>query len=216
MLLPNETFPLYPVQFALTNDRQMSCVVNMQVLLLTHFFVTLMIHVVSINIYIFLSFVYVVVYLLSPCFRRFIRAINPNIHLHSYAHEGKYFYGIILLIKEMLLVFVYVLFAFLYKWFGLAYNGGRITCMDLYRWLVEASYAPFLLCGILCGYYTGCFDMIFDEYQVFHLIGVTLKISLFFCMRYAESQPDLSLNHIETSLVSMFCQLIFKDNQIKE
>lgn len=120
MLLPNETFPLYPVQFALTNDRQMSCVVNMQVLLLTHFFVTLMIHVVSINIYIFLSFVYVVVYLLSPCFRRFICAINPNIQLHSYAHEGKYFYGIILVIKEILSVFVYVLFCLFIRmiWIG--------------------------------------------------------------------------------------------------
>jgi hypothetical protein len=112
----------------------------------------------------------------------------------------------------MLLVFVYVLFAFLYEWFGLAYNGGRVTSMNFRRWLIEASYAPFLLCG----YYMGCLDMIFDEYQVFHLIGITLKIPLFFSMRYPESQPDLFLNHIETFLVSILCKLIFEDNQIKE
>lgn len=98
----------------------------------------------------------------------------------------------------------------------MADNGGRLTSMNFRRWLIEASCAPFLLCGFLCGYYMGCLDMIFDEYQVFHMIGITLKIPLLFSMRYAESQPDLFLNHIETSLVSMFCQLIFKDNQIKE
>ncbi len=112
----------------------------------------------------------------------------------------------------MSLVFVYVLFAFLYEWFGLSNNGDRITSMNFRRWLIEASYAPCLLCGFLCGYYLGCLDVIFDEYQIFHLIGITLKIPLFLWMRYAESQPDLFLNHIETSFVSILCKLIFEDN----
>ena len=58
--------------------------------------------------------------------------------------------------------------------------------------------------------------MVFDEYQVFHLVGVPLKIPLFFWMRYAESQPNLFLNHLETALVGFFCESNFRDNQTEE
>ena len=216
MLLTNETLTLYPVQFPLIHSREISCIVNVQVWLLTHFFVILMIHAVYINIYIVLSFLYVVIFLLYPRFRSFIRAINPNIQLRSYAHERKYLYGIMLIIKEMLFVFVYVLFAFLYKWFGFAYNGELVTLIDLHRWLIEATCAPFLLWAFLYGYYMECLDIVFDEYQVLHMVGVALKIPLFFWMRYAESQPDVFLNHTKISLLNIYCKSISEDNRIKE
>lgn len=212
MLLTNETLPLLPVQFSSTDNRHMSCMVNMRVWLVKHFLVTLMIQAVSVNVYIILFFLYVVDFLSSPSFRNFIRAINPNIQLPSYIHKGKYFYRIILLIKEISFVFVYVLFAFLCKWFGLTRNSDRITSMNFRRWLIEGSCTPFLLGAYLCGYYMECLDTIFDEYQLFHLVGMTLKIPLFFWMRYAESQPDLFLNHIQTSLVSISCEFISEDN----
>jgi hypothetical protein len=89
--------------------------------------------------------------------------------------------------------------------------------MNFSRWLIEASCAPFLLLAFLGGHYLECVDIIFDEHQVFHLIGIALKIPLFFWMRYAESQPDLFLNHIETALVNLlFCKSTFEDNQIKQ
>jgi hypothetical protein len=97
--------------------------------------------------YSFMLFLYVVAFLLSPCFRSFIRAINPNIRLRSSVHERKYFYWIILLIKEMSLVIIHVLLAFLYKWFRLTNNDDRIISMNFHRWLVEASFAPFLAGG---------------------------------------------------------------------
>ncbi len=67
--------------------------------------------------------------------------------LRSYVHERKYFYWIILLIKEMSLVIIHVLLAFLYKWFRLTNNDDRIISMNFHRWLVEASFAPFLAGG---------------------------------------------------------------------
>jgi hypothetical protein len=123
MLLTNETLLLYPVEFFSINNQQMSCIVNMKTWLYAHFLVTLMIHALFVHIYIVLAFLYLVTFLFYPRSRSFILAIHQNIQLYSYAHQGKFFYGIMLLIREMLLVFVYVLFAFLYKWFGLAYNG---------------------------------------------------------------------------------------------
>jgi hypothetical protein len=56
MLLTNETLPLFPGQFSSTHDRQMSCIVNIQLWLRTHFFVISMIHAVSPDIYTVLLF----------------------------------------------------------------------------------------------------------------------------------------------------------------
>ena len=184
----------------------MSCIFKTRIWLTTHFFITVIVHTVTLYIYISLLFLYVVIFLYSPCFRSFIRAINSNIRLHSYAHEGRYFYGIILLLKETLLVFVYVSFAFSYEWIRRGNNIDGVTSIHFYRWLIEASCAPFLLCAFLVGYSMQCLDMVFEEYQIFHLIGITLKISLFFWIRYAEIQPERYLYHMETSIVGLLCR----------
>jgi hypothetical protein len=43
----------------------------------------------------------------------------------------------------------------------------------------------------MCGYFIECIDIVFNEYQLFYIIAITLKVPLFFLMRCAESQPDL-------------------------
>jgi len=210
MLLTNGTFALLPVRFSSTDDKQMRCIVNIRLWLLIHTCVTTLIHIFFLYIYIVLLFFFVFFFLLCPCFRSFIRAITPNIRLPSYAQEERYLYRIILLIKEMALTFVYVLFAFLYKWFGLANNDYRVTSMNFSRWLVEGSFAPFLFCSFVGEYYIECINIIFDEYQLFYIIAITLKIPLFFLMRCAESQPDFFLNHFESFLISRLCESFSK------
>jgi hypothetical protein len=149
-------------------------------------------------------------FIVFPSFRSFIRAISPYIRLQSYAQEERYFYVIVLFIKEMSLTFVYVLFAFLYKWFGLAKNDYRATAMNCRRWLVEGSLAPYLFVGILLEYYIGCIHIFFDEYQLFYIVAIILKVPLFFLMRCAESQPDFILNRYEYFLISTACESLSK------
>jgi hypothetical protein len=117
-----------------------------------------------------------------------------------YAPEERYFYVIILFIKEMALTFVYFLFAFLYKWFRLANNDSPITSVNFRRWLIEGSLAPYLFSGIILEYYIGCLKT-FDQYQSFYIIGMILKLPLYFSMRCAENQPDFFLNRFEYFLI---------------
>jgi hypothetical protein len=50
--------------------------------------------------------------------------------------------------------------------------------------------------------------MVFDEYQLFHMIVLTLKILLF--------MSRVNLIYPETSFVSVLCKSVFEENQIKE
>ncbi len=82
-----------------------------------------------------------------------------------YAPEERYFYVIILFIKEMAL-----------------------------------TLAPYLFSGIILEYYIGCLKT-FDQYQSFYIIGMILKLPLYFSMRCAENQPDFFLNRFEYFLI---------------
>jgi hypothetical protein len=115
MLLTNETFVSLQVRLSSTDYKQMSCIVNMRLWLLIHSIVTLLIQFFFLNIYFILLFVCLFLFLLSPSFRSFVRVIKENIRLRSYEQEERYLYGIVLLIKEMVLIFVYTLLAFSYK-----------------------------------------------------------------------------------------------------
>jgi len=92
---------------------------------------------------------------------------------------------------EIILTFVYMLFAFLYDWFRLVNNDYRITSLNFRQWLIEASSAPILLFGASFSYYIRCIDVFFDEYQSFYISGFMVKVPLFFLIHYAESQSDL-------------------------
>jgi hypothetical protein len=164
MLLTNETLPLLPVQFFSTDEKPMRCLVSMRSRLQTHFFVLLLIHMFFVHIYIILLHFSVGLIIFSPRFRNFILIIKSSVRLRSYAPEGRYLYAIVLLIKEVVFIFVYILFAFLYKWFRLTNNDYRITSMNVRRWLVESSFAPFLFLGFLIEYCIGRPNIIFDEY----------------------------------------------------
>jgi hypothetical protein len=82
--------------------------------------------------------------------------------------------------------------------------------MNIRRWFVEATFAPFICFGFLIEYSVGRSNIIFDEYQLYNIMVITLKLPLFFFMRFAEIQPDFFLNHFELFLLKELCQLFFE------
>jgi hypothetical protein len=163
------------------------------------------------HIYIALLYFSALLILISARFRNLIHIITSNMPFRQYAPEQRYSYGFGLLIKEVTSVCVYVLLASLYKWFGLANNDYHITSMNVRRWLAESSFAPFIIFGLLTDSYFGCIYL-FDEYQLFSIIGMTHKVLLFFLMRYADSRPDCVLNRFEYYAICKFCERLSKSN----
>jgi hypothetical protein len=206
MFLRNETLPLLPVQFFSNDDKEMRCIRSRTGWLLSHFIVTGLIQMFFALIYLDLLLYFVLFFLFCPPFRNFIRAIRPNIRLRSYAVEERYFYGMIMLIKEMALIFVYVVLAYFYQWLRLTNNDNGVTSLNFRRWSTEASFAPFLLFGFLCEYYIGCTNVVFDEYQLFYIVAMTIKVPLFILMRCSESEPDFFLDQFQCFVRSKLCK----------
>jgi len=206
MLFTNKTFLLQDVLLSSIEDQQLSCIVDMQHYPYIHLIVILFVQFIFINIYFFLSLICLILVLLSPCFCNYRRLINETIQLRLYEQEERDAHGIILLEKEIILTFVYTLFAFLYKWFELMNNEKHITSTNFHRWLIEASTVPYILFCIFSNYCMGCIDNFFDECKSFQIRAIMLKVPLFFLMRYAENQPDFFLKEMEAWIFYALCK----------
>ncbi len=206
MLLINTTLELVRGQFSSAFKYKIQCLVDIESSLRMHYIVVNLIHVVILYIDIFLILVHGVGYIAFPSYRNFIRAIWPYIQLPSNALEDKHFYVFLLFVKEIALTSIYVLFAFLYKWFGLTNNNSPITSLNFSRWIIEGSCATYLFLGLFWVFYMESSDLIFGEYQVLYLFAITLKVPVYIFMRCAESRPDFFLNRLESDLLISFCE----------
>ncbi|CAF3026805.1 unnamed protein product [Rotaria sp. Silwood2] len=207
MLSTNKTFLLQDILLSSIEDHQLSCFVHMQHSPYIHLIIILFVQFIFIKIYFILIFIYLFLVFLSPYFRNFHRHINETIQLRFYEQEKANTHGIIFLLEnEIILTLVYILFAFLYKWFGLMNNEDYITPTNFHRWLIEASTIPHILLCMICNYCIKCGDNFFDEFKSFHVHGIKIKIPLFFFMRYAENQPDLFLKEMKTWIFYALCQ----------
>ncbi len=201
MLLRSKTFLLSSIE-----DQQLSCVIYMQHYPYIHLIVILFVQFIFINIYFFLLLICFLLILLSPRFRNYRRLITETIQLQFNEQDERDAPGIILLEKELILTFVYVLSAFSYKWFGLMNNDEHIPSMNFYRWLIEASTIPYVLLRIFSNYCMGYIDSFFDECKSFQVCAIMLKVPLFFLMRYAENQPDCFLKDMEGWIFYALCK----------
>lgn len=201
MLLRSKPFLLSSIE-----DQQLSCVIYMQHYPYIHLIVILFVQFIFINIYFFLLLICFLLILLSPRFRNYCRLITETIQLQFNEQDERDAPGIILLEKELILTFVYVLFAFSYKWFRLMNNDEHITSMNFYRWLIEASTIPYVLLRIFSNYCMGYIDSFFDECKSFQVCAIMLKVPLFFLMRYAENQPDCFLKDMEGWIFYALCK----------
>ncbi len=72
---------------------------------------------------------------------------------------------IIVLKKEMKLIFVYVYIAFLYTWLQLVNSNYIVTYFNFLRWLIEASLLPQILIITLFVYFV-CMEQTFSIYII--------------------------------------------------
>ena len=115
-------------------------------------------------------------------------------------------YGV--LKREMLLVSVYVFFAFMFKWLVLVNNDNVITLMNIYQWSIEATFAPLVLVVVYI-------DSFFNEHEAFHQLyaplyrtyTIILKIPLFLLMRYTETDGSFVINDFKAFVFHSICSL---------
>jgi hypothetical protein len=116
------------------------------------------------------------------------------------------------MIKEIILILVYILFAFFFKFLGFVNDDSSITQMHFLRWFIEASFFPVLIIICFYIYYVRCIDQIFDQNQTIYIAVIMLKVPLFFWMRYAECQLDAFPNRLEFCIRSAMCKVISERN----
>ncbi len=165
MLLTNETLSLFSVQLLVIDHKRMKCLVSMRSRLQIHYTVVSLFQMLFAFIYIFLVISSVFLFIFSGRFRYIFHIIQSNIRLRSYSPLKRYSYAAVVLIKEVSLVFVYILFCYIYQWYGLSNNANHVTSINIRRWFVEATFTPFLCCAFLIEYSVGRPNVILDEYH---------------------------------------------------
>ncbi len=211
MLLINEKLSLSSVQLLVMDNNRMRCLVGIQSRLLNHFTVVSIIQMLFASIYITLVCVSVLLFIFSNRFRYIFHILQTNIRLQTYSPLKRYRYAAVVLVKEVLLIFVYILFCCIYQWYGLSNNAMHLTWIKIRRWFVEATSIPLLCFAFLIEYSVGRTNIIFDEHQSYYIAVILVKLPVFIVMRFGESQPDFFLNHFELFLLQKRCEFFLND-----
>lgn len=208
MALANGTMSLLPTHHLATNtgDRLLDCVGSVRVWLIAHHFITAIADVICLFISSILWSSYSIAYLLSPDFRRLVDHICFIIRWPSHENERGFIYVFVLLLKDIAFILVYVSSATLYEWFRSDGGSDCLESMKLQLWMIEATIVPSLLICFAVGYLLDCIDVVFDDYQLIHVVLTVAKIPLFFWMRYAESRSDLGQKRLELRYVVRICE----------
>ena len=202
-------------KFLSIHDRHMACRADVRVWLYAHYFITLPLQLYFWLICASLLSLFMIIFIMFPAFRNFMRPVFPKLRCRSYADESKASYVLALLFRDIVAVVIYVSLAFLYEWFRSGGNASRIGSTKLRFWLVEATSLLDLLVLYLVGHVVGVVGLIFQSYQLVHLVLTAFKIPLFVCMRYIESHTDVSLRRLETWFVLRECAKIVR-HRMKE
>jgi hypothetical protein len=187
-------------------DKQMSCYINAEVWILTHWSLTYFIELTFLYIYLILSCILFVLLVYNPNWIRLFDNIFQSYYLRLHHEEDEkeriFLYAIGVLIKETILISIYVFFAFIYNWFVLVHDKVEITSMKFYQWLVEASYIPIVLSSTYC---FGTIDNFVRQYRLFALVAILIKVPLFVLMRYAETENNFFINNLKADFFYTWC-----------
>lgn len=209
MLVTNETCVPLDVQFLSMEDYgQMSCIINMKLWLFTHFIHSFFIQSVFLQAYVGVLACFFLFFLVSSDFRSFAAIIKQTIACWT-NQENEFWHGFTLIIQQINLIFIYILFAFLFKLLVFANNEYPVTSMNIYHWLAEAMSMPYVLYGFFA-HCIGYAHESWDIYQECYVIEILLKIPLFIFMRYGENHRGFFLNDLEASFINKFCTLYTK------
>jgi hypothetical protein len=210
VLSMNETFSLFPIQLMIMGSKRMACLISMRSRLQNHFTV---VSIIQLYFSIFnVSFIcgFAILFIISSRFRYICHIIQSNIRLGSCSPFKRYTYLAIVLIKEVLLMFVYIISCCIYHWLGLSNSGAQVTWIKVRQWCVEATCVPFLCLAFLLEYSIGQTNLIFDEHQSYYFVMIFMKLPVFSIMRFAESHSNFFLNHLELFLHRKTCEFLFE------
>ena len=187
----------------------MSCYRNGEVWIMSHLTVTYLIELTCVYIYMILSITLVVLLVYNPNWYDLVKIIYENYYFRlDHDEEGDiqliFIYSIGLVIKEVLLILIYVLLSYMYTWLVLVDDKNAITSMNFYRWFVEASHLPKAVSTI---YSIGTVDNFIRGYRSFTLMALLMKIPVFVLMRWAETQKSFFLNDINAYFFYKLCEL---------
>jgi hypothetical protein len=199
----NETFLLLPNQSLSIEYKPLSCVSNMKIWLIIHFIITRFV-----ENYLFLQIICPLQFIITLYFNRYWRRIRNIIESNwsDIYNLDTYSLMIIVLKKEMKLIFVYVYMTFLYTWLQFINSNYRVTYFNFLRWLIEASLLPQILIITLFVYFVcAAEENLFHLYHTFYVRTIIIKLPLFILMRFAESQSDFFLNALQTLFFRVFC-----------
>lgn len=118
---------------------------------------------------------------------------------------------ILVLEKEIKVTFIYVSMCFVYAWLDLVSSNYKITYVNFVRWLIEASLLPLTLIATLLHNFSWT-ENFFVVYQLCYLPSLIIKFPVLVLMRYAEYQPQFSINTIVASIFDVFCNRLFESN----
>jgi len=204
----NQTFLLLPNQSLSIEYKQLSCVSNMKMWLIIYFITTrfvenyLFMHIIFLFQWIMTVFFY-------PYWRRIRNIMGSNWLYINELDLDRYSLMIIVLKKEMKLIFVYVYIAFLYTWLQLVNSNYMVTYFNFLRWLIEASLFPQILIMTLPCYFV-CMEHFFDLYHAFYVPIIIIKFPLFILMRYAEVQSNSFINELQMLFFNGSCYFSLK------
>ena len=201
----NHSFSTLHTTLLSTEDKQVSCFTDTRVWLIDQFIVLMFMHYFLLGIGVPLAFVALISSVRSDRFADTVTEDDLEL-IYSTEHQS-YVYGTYrVLKKEIILVSVYVLSAFMYKWLVLVHDDNVITSMNIYQWSIEATFAPLLFAS------TYCCSFIDDELGTAQLYGhyqyrfiIMLKIPLFVLMRCAETFGSFFINEWRVSFFYSLC-----------
>jgi hypothetical protein len=204
----DETSILLPNQSLSIEYEPLSCNSNMKIWLIIHFIIT---RILEYFLYtqIFCSLQLMIMLFFYDYWSRVSNVLNSN--WWNIYDLDRYSLMIIVLKKEMKLIFVYVYIAFLYTWLQLVNSNYTVTYFNFLRWLIEASLLPQILIIALFLYFL-CMqeENFFFLYHMVYVPIIIVKVPLFILMRFAESQSNFFLNRLQTWLFYMFCYFASK------
>jgi hypothetical protein len=193
LLLPNQSFPI--------ENKQLSCVSNIKIQLIVHFFLTRIVE--ALLLYFLVSLYFIMILFFYHYWSRITDVIDS--YWLDISDLDTCSSTIIVLKAEMKLLFVYVYMAFLYTWIGVVNSNYTVTYLNFLCWLIEASVVPeALIISLFFNFLSLEIDFC-HEYHGLYVSMLIIKLPLFILMRYAESQSDFFINAYPPYLFKILC-----------
>lgn len=206
MIFSQETYQPLHAQWLSSEDKQMTSTSSTSVWLISHSTIVLALQLCIVSFYIFVTFWKLLLYIFSRKFGNVMRSLHETTGWSRHLQVPEQMSSTALIMRQMALIFTYLLLAFTLKWFRFVVQDSPITSMDVYRWLLEASLMPLTLCDYLLSHYISLDDEVICETQSCFVMEISIRVPLFILMRFAESKSNFFVNVFEAHLVDSLCK----------